>query len=208
MPAYNTTMFQRRSLFFASLARLTGAGIPVLKAGAIMKGHSRDGASHEALRALEAGIQRGETIAQSLRPSLTDLEFRMVDAAETGGRLSAGFKHLERYYAMLAAAKKRMRRAAAYPILILHAAAACSGVVAFMAQRPPLPEMLKSFGILWAVLLVLWLGIRAIVSAARRSTAADGLLRALPLAGGVWKNLALTRWVEVMHFQFISGKKF
>jgi type II secretory pathway component PulF len=201
-------MSQRRSRFFASLARLTGAGIPVVKAGAIMRRHSRDQASNDAMQAMEAGIQRGESIADALRPSLTDLEYRMVGAAENGGRLSAGFKHLERYYALLAAAKKRMRKAAAYPILILHVAAACSGVPAYMAQRPAMPELLKSFGILWVVLLIVWLGIRAVLASASRAVPADAFLRALPVAGSVWKDLALTRWSAVMHFHIISGQKF
>jgi type II secretory pathway component PulF len=201
-------MSQRRSLFFASLARLTGAGIPVAKAGDFIRGRSRDGSSHQAVQALELGLQRGESIAQALRPSLTDLEFRMVDAAESGGRLSAGFKHLERYYALLAAARKRMRRAAAYPLVLLHAAAASAGVIAFLAGRPALPALFGSLAILWGVLLLLWLGIRAVISAAARVGPADTLLRKLPIAGSVWKNLALTRWSAVMHFHIISGQKF
>ncbi len=208
MPAYSAAMSQRRSLFFGSLARITGAGIPVAQAGAIIRARGRSGASVEALQALERGIQNGETIADSLRPSLTDLEYRMVGAAESGGRLSAGFQHLERYYALLAAAKKRMRRALTYPLLLLHTAAACSGVVAYLAGRPALPEMAVSFGILWAVLLVLGLGGRALLAAAVRSAPADALLRALPLAGAVWKHLALTRWSAVMHFHIISSQKF
>src|SRR5688500_6220021 len=123
------TMSKRRSLFFGSLARLTGAGLPVVASGELLKRYARDGTSSEAMRALGQGLERGESIAVALRPSLTDLEFRMVGAAESGGRLSAGFEHLERYYALLAGAKSKMRQAALYPLLILHVAAAATGVV-------------------------------------------------------------------------------
>jgi type II secretory pathway component PulF len=201
-------MSQRRSPFFASLARMTGSGIPVVKAGAIIRGHIRDGASHQAIRALEQGIERGESIAEALRPSLTDLEYRMVGAAENGGRLSAGFQHLERYYALLAASKKRIQRAALYPIALLHVAAACSGVIAYLSGQPALPALATSFSILWAFLLLLWAGTGVLMNAAARSMVADGILRALPVAGKVWKNLALTRWSAVMHFHVISGQKF
>ena len=76
-------MSKKRAHLFGSLARLTAAGIPVLRAGEIMKGHARDGLSREAMQALEQGLRRGESIAQSLRPALTNVEYRMVDAAES-----------------------------------------------------------------------------------------------------------------------------
>jgi len=201
-------MSKRRSLFFGSLARLTGAGIPVVQSGEILKRYARDGSSSEAMRALGQGLERGESIAVALRPSLTDLEFRMVGAAESGGRLSAGFEHLERYYALLAGARSKMRQAALYPLLILHVAAAATGVVAYLWGRPPLPATAMSIGFLWAALLLCWMAARGLIALARKSAAADALLRALPFAGAVWKNLALTRWSAVMHFHIISGQKF
>ena len=101
-----------------------------------------------------------------------------------------------------------MRQAAIYPLLILHVAALTSGVIAHLAGRPPLPAIAMSMGILWVVLLVLYLLMRGIVAAAAKNAAADILLRALPFVSSVWKNLALTRWSAVMHFHIISGQKF
>ena len=201
-------MPHKRSHLFGSLARITGAGIPVLRAGEILRGHSRDGISQEAMLALEAGIGRGESIAQSLRPALTEIEYRMVDAAETGGRLSAGFKHLEKYHALLDDARKKMRVAVAYPVLLLHMAALSSGVVANLNGTSPLTAMLWSLGVLGAVMLAVWFVARRVLAAAGKSLAADGVVRALPVAGGAWKNLALTRWSAVMHFHILSGRKF
>jgi type IV pilus assembly protein PilC len=201
-------MSKRRALFFGSLARLTGAGISVVESGEILKRYARDGTSSEAMRALGRGLERGESIAGALRPSLTDLEYRMVGAAESGGRLSAGFEHLKDYYALLAGAKSKMRQAAIYPLMILHVAAAATGVVAFIGGRPPLPSIGMSVGVLWLSLLLLWLAARGVISLARKSAPVDAFVRALPMAGAVWKNLALTRWSAVMHFHIISGQRF
>ncbi len=201
-------MSQRRAHFFASLARLTGAGLPVTKAGDFLRDHTRDRTTHQAVAALQDGLHSGSSIAGALRPTLTELEYRMVGAAESGGRLSDGFAHLEKYYTLLAAARKKMRRAAMYPLLVLHVAALTTGVIAHMAGRPPLPAVALSVGILWVVLLILYFLTRLLVAAAAKNTAADTLLRLLPFVSPVWKNLALTRWSAVMHFHIISGQKF
>src|SRR5436190_24238035 len=95
-------MSQRRARFFASHARLTGAGLPMEKAGEFLSDHSRDHSTHAAIQSLRTGIAGGTSIAGALRPSLTELEYRMIGAAESGGRLSDGFAHLEKYYTLLA----------------------------------------------------------------------------------------------------------
>lgn len=201
-------MSRKRAHFFASLARLTGAGLPMEKAGDFLSDHSRDQSTHEAMQSLKTGIASGGSIAGALRPSLTELEYRMIGAAESGGRLSDGFAHLEKYYTLLAEARGRVRRAAMYPLCILHAAALSTGVVAHLAGRPPLPPILMSVGMLWAILIILYLLARLTIAAAAKNRAADALLRALPLVSPVWRHLALTRWSAVMHFHIISGQKF
>lgn len=201
-------MSQRRAQFFASLARLTGAGLPVGKAGDFLRDHTSDRATQQAITALQDGLNRGGSIAGALRPALTELEYRMVGAAESGGRLSDGFAHLEKYYTLLAAARKKMRRAAMYPLLVLNVAALTTGVVTHMAGRPPLPAVAISLGILWVILLTLYFLTRLVVAAAAKNKAADTLLRTIPIVRQVWKNLALTRWSAVMHFHIISGQKF
>ena len=201
-------MSKNRAQFFASLARLTGAGLPVEKAGDILREHSLGQSTRSAIESLKAGIARGTSIAGALRPSLTELEFSMIHAAESGGHLSDGFAHLEKYYTLLADARKRMRRAAVYPLSVLHVAALTTGIVAHLAGRPPLPALAMSLGILWASLLAIYLITRLTVASAAKNRAADSFLRALPFVAPVWRPLALTRWSAVMHFHIISGQKF
>ena len=200
-------MSRRRSLLFASLARMTAAGMPVLKAGKVLEARVRDAGSRQAVLALESGVARGETVAGALRPALTDLEYRMVEAAENGGRLSTGFAHLERYYSLLAESQAKMLRAALYPLALLNVAALTTGVVAKLAGKPVIPVVVTSLLVVWAVIILLYFGVRMLIRMAAKSPAADGFLRALPVASGAWVNLALSRWSAVMHFHLISGQR-
>ena len=200
-------MSRRRSHFFHSLARLTRAGVPVEKAGEIIERHARHDAEAKMLLSLRDGLQRGESIAGSLRPSLTAVEYGMVSAAESGGRLSEGFAQLEKYYAAVAEAQRKMRTALVYPLVLLNFAACASAVPTVMAGGNGLPVIAQALGILWLALAALWFGARALCRLAATSTLADGFLSRLPIAGKAWKLFALARWSAVMHFHIVSAQR-
>ena len=200
-------MPSKRATFFGSLAKLTGAGIPVRQAGELLLSHSKDSAVQQAVAALEGGLTRGQSIAEALRPSLSALEYGMVSAAESGGRLAEGFQHLESYHALLHETRARLRSGIIYPLLILHVAAATTGVVASLNGGSPLMAMLQAFAWLWVVLGGIAVLTIVCIKAAGRSTLADGVLRSLPIVRGVWSSLALARWYAVLHFHVLSGQK-
>lgn len=202
---------EERARFFHELARLTGAGISVSRAAAVLDQPWRDGRARPALASLKDGLARGESISGALAPDLTRLEVSIVDAAERGGRLVDGFQHLEQYYHLLGQTFRRLRAAAIYPVLLLHVAVVLpTMVVAVLAGK-------KAGGVFWYVsahLLVLWGVIALAVVAWRRLTRrsavslkADAFLRRLPVVGLAREALALARWSAVMHFQVISGQR-
>ena len=199
-------MSSQRAHFFGQLARLTGSGIPILQAGAILEQHARHDAEARLIQSLRVGLERGESIATSLRPSLTEVEYGMVSAAESGGHLAKGFSHLERYYAAVEEARRRIRKALIYPLVLLHAAAACSAVPEVMQGRSGLPMMLMSVGVLWLVLAALYFGIMGLCRLAATNRAADNFLHRIPLAGRAWRSFALARWSAVLHFHLISAR--
>ena len=200
-------MSRRRAHFFGNLARLTRAGLPVVQAGGVLEQYARNDAEGRIILALRDGLARGETIAESLRPSLTPVEYGMISAAESGGKLSEGFAHLERYYAAVAEARRRAWKAATYPLLLLHVAALCSAVPVMMNQGPALPVVAQSLGILWLGLGAVLAVIYGVTKLAAQNKAADALLCALPVAGKAWKLFALARWCAVMHFNIVSARK-
>jgi len=200
-------MSRRRAHFFGNLARLTRAGIPVVQAGGILEQHSRNDAEARVILALRDGLARGETIAGALRPSLTPVEYGMISAAESGGKMSQGFAQLERYYKAVAEAKHRAWKAAIYPLLLLHVAALASAVPVLMNQGSALPIMARSLMWLWIGLGIVWLVLNVFTKLAAGNQAADALLCALPVAGRAWKLFALARWSAVMHFQIVSAQR-
>ncbi len=200
-------MSKRRAHFFGNLSRLTRAGIPVIQAGGILEQHARNDAEARMILDLRDGLARGQTIAEALSPSLTPVESGVVSAAESGGRLSEGFAHLERYYAAVAEARRRAWKSATYPLLLLHVAALCSAVPVIMNQGNALPVVAQSLAVLWLGLGVVLAVIYGFTRLAARNRAADALLCALPVAGKAWKLFALARWSAVMHFQIVSAKK-
>ncbi len=201
-------MPSKRVTFFGSLAKLTGAGIPIREAGDLLLAHSKDPAVREAVNVLEHGLARGLSIAESLRPALTPLEYGMVTAAENGGRLAEGFQHLESYYELLHQTRASMVRGIIYPLLILHVASATTGVVANLNGGSPLMAMLHAFAWLWVALGSIAIVAILCIKAAAHSSLADGVLRSLPIVRGVWSSLALARWYAVLHFHVLSAQKF
>jgi type II secretory pathway component PulF len=200
-------MSLRRAHFFGNLARLTGAGLPIIKAGGILELHARRDSEAKMILSLREGLARGESIATSLQPSLSAVEYGMVSAAESGGRLSEGFTHLEKYYAAVAEAQRRMRTAVIYPLLLLHVAAGASAVPTVMAGGNALPVLATALMILWIVLAILWFGALGVCRLAAKSTLADAILSSLPLAGKAWRLFALSRWSAVLHFHIMSAQK-
>lgn len=200
-------MSRRRSQFFGNLARLTRAGVPIAQAGGILEQHARKDEEARVILALRDGLARGETIADALHPSLTPVEYGMISAAESGGRLSEGFAHLEKYYTAAGLAKQRAWKAATYPLLLLHAAALCSAVPVMMSGGNPLPVVVMSLVVLWLGLGVVLMMIYGFTKLAAKNRAADAILCRLPVAGKAWKLFALARWSAVMHFQIVSARK-
>lgn len=160
----------------------------------------------EAMARLTAGLDRGETIAQALGPSLDALETGIVSAAERAGRLDAGFRHLEHYYGLLAKSGAAIRTALAYPVVMLHFGIVIPVMLgAILGRQSAIPAIAIALVKLYAVLAVVWLGWRGLQKLAERHEGTDRLLRRIPLIGPARLSLAITRWSAVMHFLVVAG---
>ena len=94
---------KQRAQFFRELAQLTGAGISITQAGKVLGQEWREDSVKRAVAGMEQGLAEGRTIADALSASLTPMEHSIIGSAERGGKLADGFRHLEEYYALLAA---------------------------------------------------------------------------------------------------------
>lgn len=206
-----TNKAAKRAQFFHELARLTGAGISVSRAAVVLDQAWRDSEVKSAVTSLGQGIRDGETISGALSPSLTRMEFSIVDAAEKGGKLVNGFKHLEDYYHLLAQTHTRIRAGAAYPILMLHAAVVLPAMVAAVLAGKKAGGVILSVSshllMLWGVMALALLAWRFLVKKGVHSLSADTFLRRVPMAGKARDALALARWSAVVYFQVVSGQR-
>ena len=197
-----------RALYFRSLATMTAAGISVTRAADLGARYADNKDLREAAAVLHSRLEEGNTIAGALQDRLSVMEFRIIDAAEKGGRLPDGFLHLSRWYEMQAYAREKMLSALAYPILLLHAATLIPAfTTAFTSGSSILPFMLvallKVYGVIAAVVLLIYF----IHRAARTSIPLDTLLCSLPAAGPARRQFSLSRWYSVLHFHVLSGQR-
>ncbi len=199
---------RKRAVFFGDLAELTGAGISVAHTATLLSEDWREPAVRRAMGEMKRGLAEGGTIADSLRPNLSPMEHRVIAAAEKGGRLADGFRHLEHYYQVLGGTLSRLRAALLYPVFILHAAVLLPAVVAaVISGKSILGALLQGLALVWGGIGLCWFGWRALSKAAETSPAADRLLGMLPWAGAARRALAMARWHAVFHYCLTSGQR-
>lgn len=161
-----------------------------------------------AIGVMERGLAGGQTIADALAPSLTAMEHSIIDAAERGGKLSQGFRHLEEYYHLLDQTVDRVRGALLYPLFMLHAAVLLPALVgAVLTQTSIAAALLKGVALIWGFAAVLWWGGGWLGRQAAHLPALDRLLGRVPLLGPARQALALARWHAVLHFNIASSQR-
>lgn len=197
-----------RAQFFGELAQLTASGISVAQAGQVLGQSWRGKEVRAAVGGMERGLAAGETIAGSLAPDLTPMEFGIIDSAERGGKLAQGFRHLEEYYQLLDKTWERVRTALLYPVVMLHAAVLLPALVSGVTSGANVPlALLRGLLMIWALLGLLVLAGRAVGRLAERVPAVDRFLGWIPLVGSARKMLALARWHAVLHFSIASSQR-
>ena len=202
---------KQRAQFFRELAQLTGAGISVTQAGQVLGQEWRDASVRGAVAQMEKGLAEGRTIADALSGSLTPMEHSIIQAAERGGKLAQGFRHLEEYYHLLDTTVARVRGTLLYPLFMLHAAvllpALVSGVMAGSGPDDILKSLVLGVAGIWIGVAVLWRGGKWLAQVAVNSAAVDLALGMIPLIGAARKALALARWHAVVHFNIASSQR-
>ncbi len=113
-----------RAFLYSELAKFARAGFGIDKAcESIIGQKGSDRTAREICRAILNGTRSGKSMADALAESrypVSNLEVAMVDAAERGGKLELGFRHLAEHFRQDAEARRRIRRALVYPLVLLH----------------------------------------------------------------------------------------
>ena len=190
--------FQDKEHFFHDTAQMLRSGIPLQRAWEHLAA-GRD-------RAAAAARAAAPLVNQELDAALKAGGFSGVDreifaAGEQSGRLEEACRELTVYYAHLAKGRKRAIAASLYPVFILHLAA-------LLLSVPPaiidgsfskfLTQVVFFLGTAYLAggffVLVFW----TLAKAFQSSTAADRLIRAIPVVGGFFRDAALARFCLVL----------
>jgi type II secretory pathway component PulF len=198
-----------RQLFYREVGKLLHAGFPIDKAAGTLLKRNADRGRRRLVEALQSGLGRGNTIAESLQPEISDLEFAVLDSTERGGQLADGCAHLADYFALQARTRTRILRRLIYPALLLHLAF-LPGSIPLLVTASVEAFLRAFFGpilVVYAVVIAVFLGFRWLARSARSNTASDRLLNLIPLAGSMRRSLALSRFCKVLEISLLAGRK-
>lgn len=211
-----------RGFFYGEMAKFARAGFGIDKAAeSILHQTGSDAVARGICRAILSGLSAGKSVADSLRTSafpISDLEVAMIEAAEKGGQLDVGFRHLADYFRQEDQARRSVRRALVYPVFLLHFALAVGiGITALLRQVNPNAsgsegrETLVQ-GFVWVAVgyglfltaAFLW---RWASRLAESRAGIDVWLQRLPLIGPVRRHRGLSRFSEVLHISLLSAQR-
>jgi len=139
---------------------------------------------------------------------MTALDLAMVAAGENSGRLAQSFTLLARYYESVVESARKARSAMIYPLILAHLGVILPELPAAIAgdSLAELPlRILSRLGILWAILLLVTKGWKALSKSAETSPATDRLLGRLPLLGPMRQHWALARFTQVAHSALLAA---
>lgn len=214
-----------RAFFYSELAKFAGADFGMDKAcESIVAQSGSDRLARSLSQAMLDGVRSGKTLAEGLAGSrypVSDLEVALVDAAERGGKLETGFRHLAEHFRQENEARRRMRRAMVYPLILLHFALVVGIGMSAMFQtlgasltgegstdwKASVATGLIWVGIGYGVALGLIIAWKSLSKMAGRSAAIDRWMNRVPLAGPVRRARSLARFSEVLHLYLLSGQR-
>jgi general secretion pathway protein F len=201
---------------FQGLASLVGAGVPVLKAVEAAR-PSAGNRLREGLTTVAAQLREGRSLGEALAALgglVPGVVIGIVRAGERASRLAPALEEAALHLELEADLEARVRQAIAYPLVLLVAGVASTGVIAtvviprFAAILGDLGQDLPASTRLllgtsnflgtwwWALLLamavVVVAGLRSLADVDARRRAAE-LLLAVPVLGGVRHALATAR---------------
>jgi type II secretory pathway component PulF len=190
--------FQDKEHFFHDTAQMLRSGLPLERAlEQLARGRDRAAAAARSAaplvnRGLDAALKAGGF-------SIVDRE--ILAAGEQSGRIEEACRQMADYYAHLAKGRNRAVAASLYPVFILHLGALLlsvppaiidGNITKFFTQVALfLGTAYLAAGIF---VLLFWMIARAFQS----SAAADRLIGAVPVVGGLFRDAALARFCLVL----------
>ncbi len=198
----------QRALLHRELARLLQAGFPIDKAAVTLLERKPDGARRRVLEALRDGLAAGGTIAGSLRPAVSPMEFSLLEASEKGGRIADGFAYLAEFFTMRARTRGQVIGGLIYPLLVLHLAILPTALMLNIGKDlwDFVPTALKLLAGLYLAAGAVFFAVRWLLARGEHDSLTDRMLRRVPVLGAWRRAESLSRFCKVLEISLLAGR--
>ena len=202
-----------KHLFYSEMAKLLEAGFDIRKAAAVLTDTQLPPSQAALLKNLNHGLDAGQSITAAFGKdpkAISDLERNIIGAGERGGKLAPSFQHLADYFGMLASVRREAVKSMIYPIIVLHMGIIIGSVPAALMKGDKsvgeiIGGLLVTLLIIYAIALVVFLILGAIVKRAPENPGVDRLINCIPWVGNARRNLAMARFCKVYHSCVLAG---
>lgn len=202
----------QKHLFYTEIAKLLEAGFGIREAAATMLDHRLPAAQAALLREMDGDLEAGKSITEAFSKNpnvISELERSIVGAGERGGRLAPAFQHLADYFGMLATARRDALQSMIYPLVMLHLGLFISYIPQLFSGAKSGIQVLGEFAvtlfIVYAIVFIIWLGVRAVLASGGANPAVDAMLNRIPLVGAARRYMAMARFTKVYHTCLLAG---
>lgn len=201
---------KQRAQLFHELAKLIGAGMHMDRSVELLLDQQPAAPVRAWLKGLQRGLAAHLSVADAVaqHTDAVALETSLLAAGERGGRLESACEHLAHYYDLRQKSKAKALGALIYPLILLHFGLVLPELPKFItgdSMAEVLGQIAVRLGIVWVLLGGLGFAAWTAMRLAATSTAADQLLNAIPLVGGVRRHWALARFCQVFQTGLLAA---
>lgn len=210
------------TMFYRQMSDLVGAGVPLVKALAIIKNQCPTPALKTILSQIDQDVQGGDTFAKALGhhpKTFNPLSTAMIQAGETGGLLDETLYRLADFAEMEEEVRARIKSALAYPVIMIIAGGlAVAVLMTFVIPRivgifdelnqtlPVLTQILITVSaflsgywyIIAGALALAFLLLKKYVATETGGLQYDGLLLRIPILGEVILKREVARFTRTL----------
>jgi len=197
----------KKALFYHQLATVLESGIGTSAALVMLQRQAKPAAAR-LVGTLQAGLSAGGGlgVAMTQTRGVAKMDASVMGAAERGGMLEVGARHLADYYQLVANLWREILAAMGYPMLVLHAAILLPGLVRVIGSSGTVfQSMVMPLLLAWLLLALLILAGKWLWQAGESQVVVDRILTRIPFLGSFRKSLAMARFCKVLEIHLRAG---
>ncbi len=201
----------QKQTFYRELQQFVRNGIPLPQAVEALAPET-SGPVRRVLKQLLALLLGGQSVPDAfaaLPGTFGTLETSIIAAASSTGRLEQAFVYLANYFEALATLRAGIIKRSLWPVIQLHVGVFVANIIPLALGGLTLDQYLVrcalTLGAFYAVGLVIWAAVIAVLRMARGSAALDLALGMFPLVGRLRRHLALSRFCATYEMQLQAG---